>query len=52
MTDLKTNMASTVVSIQETQKSVMESPAALHFKGITIIPVAFSRLNLSAARAL
>jgi hypothetical protein len=41
VTDLKTNMANTVVSIQETQKSVSESPAALHFKGVTITPGGF-----------
>jgi hypothetical protein len=41
VSDLKTNMASTVVSIQDTQKSITESPAALHFKGITITPGGF-----------
>jgi len=44
VTDLKTNMASTVVTLQETQKSVKEggeSPIALHFKGITITPGGF-----------
>jgi len=41
MTDLKTNMANTIVSIQDTQKSVSESPAALHFKGVTITPGGF-----------
>ena len=44
VTDLKSNMASTVVTIQETQKNVkdaMESPLALHYKGITITPGGF-----------
>ena len=41
VSDLKTNMASTVVSIQETQKSISEPPTALHFKGITITPGGF-----------
>lgn len=44
VTDLKANMASTVVTVQETQKSVKsgaENPVALHFKGITITPGGF-----------
>jgi hypothetical protein len=44
VTDLKSNMASTVVTIQETQKNVkdaLESPLALHYKGITITPGGF-----------
>jgi hypothetical protein len=41
VTDLKNNMASAVVTIQEAQKSASESPAALHFKGITITPGGF-----------
>ena len=41
VTDLKTNMANTVVSLQETQKIASESPTALHFKGITITPGGF-----------
>ncbi len=41
VTDLKTNMASTVVSLQETQKSISEPPTAIHFKGITITPGGF-----------
>jgi hypothetical protein len=41
VTDLKTNMASTVVTLQETQKSVSEPPTAIHVKGITITPGGF-----------
>jgi len=42
--DLKTNVTNTALSLQETQKNVnasMESPMALHFKGITITPGGF-----------
>lgn len=45
VTDLKGSMASTVVNLQETQKSVRdatESPVALHYKGITITPGGFA----------
>jgi hypothetical protein len=40
VSDLKTNVANTAVSVQETQKSVtaLESPVALHYKGITLTP--------------
>jgi hypothetical protein len=41
VTDLKANMANTVVTLQETQKSVSESPTAIHVKGITITPGGF-----------
>ncbi len=43
VTDLKTNMASTVVAVQDTQKIVHDSvdPLALHYKGITITPGGF-----------
>ena len=41
VTDLKTNMASTVVTLQETQKTISESPLAIHIKGITITPGGF-----------
>jgi len=42
--DLKTNMANTVLTVQETQKNVrdaMESPLALHFRGVTLTPGGF-----------
>jgi hypothetical protein len=39
--DLKTNINNTAITLQETQKSITESPAALHFKGITITPGGF-----------
>ena len=41
VTDLKSNLANTVVSVQETQKNMSESPSALHFKGVTITPGGF-----------
>ena len=44
VTDLKQNATNTAVSLQETQKNVLgsvESPIALHFKGITITPGGF-----------
>ena len=44
VSDLKGTVANTVVNLQETQKSVRdvtESPAALHYKGITITPGGF-----------
>lgn len=44
VTDLKANMTSTVTTLQETQKNVkqaIESPIALHYKGITITPGGF-----------
>lgn len=39
--DLKTGMANTAMTLQETQKSISDSPMALHFKGITITPGGF-----------
>ena len=39
--DLKGNLANTVVTIQEEQKKGAESPAAIHYKGITITPGGF-----------
>jgi hypothetical protein len=43
VTDLKTNMANTVVAVQDTQKIVHDNidPLALHYKGITITPGGF-----------
>jgi hypothetical protein len=41
VTDLKTNMASTVVTLQETQKVAATPPTAIHVKGITITPGGF-----------
>ena len=41
VTDLQTNMANTVVTLQETQKSASVSPTAIHVKGITITPGGF-----------
>jgi hypothetical protein len=41
VSDLQSSVASTVVNLQETQKSMSESPAALHFKGVTITPGGF-----------
>jgi hypothetical protein len=39
--DLKTNVTNSALSLQETQKNVnaaLESPMALHFKGVTLTP--------------
>ena len=44
VSDLKQNSVSAALSLQETQKNVrdaMESPLALHYKGITITPGGF-----------
>jgi hypothetical protein len=53
VTDLKTNMASTVVTVQETQKSISGPPTAIHVKGITITPGGFLAAETSyRSRAL
>jgi hypothetical protein len=44
VTDLKSGMANTVASLQETQtniKTMNDTPAAIHFKGITLTPGGF-----------
>ncbi len=43
VTDLKTNATNTALALQESQKQVneMESPLAIHFKGVTITPGGF-----------
>jgi hypothetical protein len=44
VTDLKQNSTNTALALQETQtsvKSAIESPAAIHYKGITITPGGF-----------
>jgi hypothetical protein len=41
VTELQGTIANTVVSLQETQKNLSESPLSLHYKGVTITPVAF-----------
>ena len=44
VSDLKTNLLNTTMTVQETQKNVgaaMESPTTLHYKGITITPGGF-----------
>jgi hypothetical protein len=44
VTDLKTTATSNAMTLQETQKSIkdaMESPMAIHFKGITLTPGGF-----------
>jgi hypothetical protein len=38
VTDLKSNATNTALALQETQKSIGESPLTLHYKGITITP--------------
>ncbi len=41
VSDLKLGMASTVQTLQETQKVAAERPTEIHFKGITITPGGF-----------
>jgi hypothetical protein len=43
VTDLKQNSTNTALSLQETQKNMssLESPVAIHYKGVTLTPVAF-----------
>ena len=44
VTDIKTNATNTALSLQETQKDIkssLESPLAIHYKGITITPGGF-----------
>jgi hypothetical protein len=41
VTDLRETVTNTTLAMQETQKSVNESPLALRFKGITITPGGF-----------
>jgi len=44
VSDLKQNASTTALSLQETQKNLLgsvESPAAIHFRGATIIPGGF-----------
>lgn len=44
VSDLKTNATNSVMSLQETQKSIQEisNPLGLHYKGITITPGGFA----------
>jgi hypothetical protein len=45
VTDLKTNVTNTALTLQETQRNVttaLDSPLALHYKGITITPGGFA----------
>src|SRR6202023_115864 len=41
VTDLMSNLANPVVTVQETQKNVSGPPTAIHVKGITITPGGF-----------
>jgi hypothetical protein len=44
VSDMKQNATNAALSLQETQKNIqssLESPAAIHYKGITITPVGF-----------
>src|SRR5258708_14643012 len=43
VTDLKSGVTNSVLNLQETQKRIgeLESPLAIHFKGITITPGGF-----------
>lgn len=53
VTDLKQNATNTALSLQETQKNVkdaMESPLAIHYKGVTITPEASPQQKLCGVR--
>jgi FKBP-type peptidyl-prolyl cis-trans isomerase len=41
VTDLQGTVANTVVNLQETQKTMSESPVAIHYKGVTLTPGGF-----------
>ncbi len=41
VTDLKSNLANTVVTVQEAQKSAAGPPTSIHVKGVTITPGGF-----------
>lgn len=41
VSDLKTNLLNTTMTIQEEQKNRSESPTSIHYKGITITPGGF-----------
>ena len=41
VSDLKTNLLNTTVTVQETQKRISEPPTTIHFKGITLTPGGF-----------
>ncbi|HXM68773.1 MAG TPA: hypothetical protein VN911_18745 [Candidatus Acidoferrum sp.] len=41
VSDLKTNLLNTTVTVQETQKRVSEPPTTIHYKGITLSPGGF-----------
>jgi hypothetical protein len=41
VTDLQGAVANTAVNLQETQKTLSESPVAIHYKGVTITPGGF-----------
>ncbi len=41
VTDLKSNLTNTAQALQETQKSMSESPLAIRFKGVTLTPGGF-----------
>src|SRR6202007_1197327 len=41
VTDLKGAVANTAVNLQETQKTLSESPLAIHYKGVAITPGGF-----------
>jgi len=41
VSDLKTNLLNTTVTVQETQKRISEPPTTIHYKGITLTPGGF-----------
>ena len=53
VSDLKTNLLNTSITVQETQKRVGDPPTAIHFKGITITPGGFlAAETVTRSRAL
>src|SRR5258708_38449017 len=53
VSDLKTNLLNTSITVQETQKRVSDPPTSIHFKGITITPGGFlAAETVTRSRAL
>ncbi len=53
VSDLKTNLLNTSITVQETQKRVGDPPTSIHFKGITITPGGFlAAETVTRSRAL
>jgi hypothetical protein len=53
VSDLKTNLLNTTVTVQEAQKRIADPPTSIHFKGITITPGGFlAAETVTRSRAL